>query len=373
MTMAEMIDVAGHLAKSGYFRDASDVSKAVAKILYGREIGIGPMAAMMGVHIIEGKPAPSAGLIASLVQRSGRYRYDIEESSNTACTLLWFRDGEPIGASSFDIEDAKRAGVAQKAVWKSYPSDMLFARALTQGARRYCPDVFLGAVYVPEELGEGELRLDRAADAPRAAGQAADPDTVDGAYQEVPVEREPYDYKPELAKARTIAEVKALVKVFNREMDGQPDYWQAVGDCIFAMLDMADNAAELAEVSAVYAWARDKLTSDYQAGIESALESLGGEYGADVPAGAQLDFDPNTVLVKAAHWQAAGMIPIPPEAITKAGGPGKVTLGTLLEIGCSKELAALAGMPAGKDETFAHQAGAVLAVLEEETLAAGQS
>jgi hypothetical protein len=31
---------------------------------------------------------------------------------------------------------------------------MLFARALTNGARFYCPDIFGGAVYTPEELGE---------------------------------------------------------------------------------------------------------------------------------------------------------------------------------------------------------------------------
>lgn len=35
-----------------------------------------------------------------------------------------------------------------------YPQNMLFARAISSGVRRYCPDVFNGnLVYVPEELG----------------------------------------------------------------------------------------------------------------------------------------------------------------------------------------------------------------------------
>jgi hypothetical protein len=38
--------------------------------------------------------------------------------------------------------------------WEKYPSNMLFARAISSGVRIYCPDVFNGnLVYVPEELG----------------------------------------------------------------------------------------------------------------------------------------------------------------------------------------------------------------------------
>jgi hypothetical protein len=36
--------------------------------------------------------------------------------------------------------------------WGKYPRSMLFARAVTDGARTFAPDVFGGAVY-----GEGEL------------------------------------------------------------------------------------------------------------------------------------------------------------------------------------------------------------------------
>ena len=152
MTLAEVSDLAAHFARSGFFKDACDASKAIVKIVAGRELGVGPLTAMTGIHIVEGKPVLSAGLIGALVLRSGRYTYRVVESTDAECRIAWERDGREIGESAFTLEDAKRAGVAGKQNWSRYPSDMLFARALTRGARRFCPDVFLGSVYVADEL-----------------------------------------------------------------------------------------------------------------------------------------------------------------------------------------------------------------------------
>lgn len=141
------------LAKSGYFKDTRDAAQAVVKVLYGQELGIGPIQAMLGISIIEGKPAPNAGLIGALIKRSGRYTYRVEQHDEKACVLEFYENGKAVGRSSFSREDATAAGLSGKAVWKAYFRNMAFARALTNGARWYCPDVFGGAVYVPEELG----------------------------------------------------------------------------------------------------------------------------------------------------------------------------------------------------------------------------
>lgn len=157
MSIQDVMTLADAFVRSGYFRDASDQAKAVVKIIYGRDLGIGAMAAMNGVHIVEGKPSLSAGLIGALVKRSGKYTYRVAQCDNTGATLEFFeRDGATwtnIGLATFDANDAKAAGLVGKQNWNRYASDMMFARALTRGARRYCPDVFLGPVYVPEELG----------------------------------------------------------------------------------------------------------------------------------------------------------------------------------------------------------------------------
>jgi hypothetical protein len=149
------------LARSGYFKDARDASQAIVKVLFGREIGIGPVSAMMGVHIIEGRPAPSANLIAARIKSSGRYDYRVREHTNDACRLEFFeRDSkggkESLGVVEWTMDDAKRAGLAGKAgsPWQKYPRAMLFARAISEGARVHAPELFGGApVYTPEELG----------------------------------------------------------------------------------------------------------------------------------------------------------------------------------------------------------------------------
>jgi hypothetical protein len=37
--------------------------------------------------------------------------------------------------------------------WKRYPRNMLFARCISNAARWFCPSVFGGPVYTPDELG----------------------------------------------------------------------------------------------------------------------------------------------------------------------------------------------------------------------------
>lgn len=149
--------IAEQFAKSGYFSDIKAAAQAFVKIQYGAEHGIGPAASMMGVQVIQGKPAPSAGLMAALIKRSGKYNYHVIEWSVTQCILEFFEGGKSAGKSSFSIEDARKAGVlsgGNKNMWEKYPRNMLFARALSNGARVYCPDVFFGRVYTAEELGE---------------------------------------------------------------------------------------------------------------------------------------------------------------------------------------------------------------------------
>lgn len=374
MTMAEMVDVAGHLARSGYFRDANDVSKAVAKILYGREIGIGPLAAMMGVHIIEGKPAPSAGLISALVLRSGRYRYDVELATDEACTLAWFRDGARIGTSSFTMEAASRAQVrfkdrnGQPTSWARYPSDMLFARALTQGARRFCPDVFLGAVYMPEELGEGNLRMDRAADA--GPWEPVDDGEPRGASGPAPAAEPPLDMDELLGDARALEDIKTIIKMVARaEWPSLQDKWDAAGEAICVAADMIQSAQDVAEVRVMYAWAGPNLGGEHQTHIETTLADMAAAYPeaeaeAEAEAETGEDFDPDQVVVAAAHWQAAGLAQVPPQAAAAAGGVARVTLGHLLREGCTTALTALAGIKEGVDDVFAQRAAAVLAVAE---------
>lgn len=157
------IELAQHFVASGYFKDATDISKAVVKIVAGEELGLGPMASMRGIYIIEGAPSYSAGVLGALIKRSDHYNYKTRESTAEKAVIEFFEDGDSLGLVEFTIEEArgiqtKERGqwmsLADTLRWKNSPTDMLFARCLTRGQRQHCPDVTSGnPAYTPEELG----------------------------------------------------------------------------------------------------------------------------------------------------------------------------------------------------------------------------
>jgi hypothetical protein len=152
--MAELQTAANAMHASGYFGDVKSQAQAMVKVLAGAEIGLPPFASMSGIHIVNGKPTLGANLIATLVKNDPRYDYRVKRADNEACVLAWYEGGALVGESSFSIQEANAAGLTGKQTWKAYASDMLFARALTRGARRYAPGIFGGApIYTPDEMG----------------------------------------------------------------------------------------------------------------------------------------------------------------------------------------------------------------------------
>ena len=141
------------LQKSGYFTDVKSEAQAIVKVLAGAELGLPPFASMTGIHIVQGKPVLGANVIATLVKNSGRYDYNIKTCTAEICIIEWYEAGKLRGESSFAMDEAQAAGLTGKDNWKKYPSDMLFARAISRGARRFAPGIFGGSpVYTPDEM-----------------------------------------------------------------------------------------------------------------------------------------------------------------------------------------------------------------------------
>lgn len=145
-------EIAAQFQRSGLFPDLQSEAQAYVKVLAGQELGIGPMAAVAGLNVIKGKVTFSANLLASLVKSHPIYDYRVVDHSSIGCRIVFLQDGVEIGVSEFTEEDARRAGLNGHN-WSKYPKAMMFARALTQGVRWYCPDVTSGTpAYVPEEI-----------------------------------------------------------------------------------------------------------------------------------------------------------------------------------------------------------------------------
>jgi hypothetical protein len=125
----------------------------MACLLTGRELGIGPMQALREVYIVNGRPSLAATLMVSRVRAAG-HRFRTLDSTDQHAVVQITRKGEtePEPAVEFTVDDAKRAGLLGKDVWKQYPARMLWARAASAACRRDAPETLGGVVYTPEEI-----------------------------------------------------------------------------------------------------------------------------------------------------------------------------------------------------------------------------
>ena len=157
-TIDDLSRLSAMLAKSGYFSDSKEAAQCGVKVLAGLELGFPTIASMCGIHIINGKPTLGAHLMAAAVKRSGKYNYRVTQHDNNGCIIAFSENGEMVGESSFTKQDAVAAGALDGKnahTWKKFPRNMMFARAMSNGVRWYCPDIFTGSVvYTPDELDE---------------------------------------------------------------------------------------------------------------------------------------------------------------------------------------------------------------------------
>lgn len=158
-SLEDAITIGKILAASRFFKDVGTEAQAVAKVLRGWELGIPPVASLENIYVIDGKTSLSAHLIAAKIKESGQFRFQILQYTDTHCEIAFFEkvDGtwQECGPNAtFSLVDAERAELLSKKNWRCYPKAMLYARAMAQGARLYCSSVFMGQIYVPEELDE---------------------------------------------------------------------------------------------------------------------------------------------------------------------------------------------------------------------------
>jgi len=147
--------------ESGIFEDIKSEAQAIVKILAGREVGLSPLESMMNFYIVKNRVAATSKVISALIKKSEKYDYSIEKLDETECVIVFTKEGKEIGKSTFTFKDAAKAGLVNKDNWKNYPRNCLFARAITNGVRWFCPDAYCGyATEELEELGPVEAKPD---------------------------------------------------------------------------------------------------------------------------------------------------------------------------------------------------------------------
>lgn len=182
-SLGDLQVLGGVLARSGFFTDARDAAQAMVKVMAGAELGFGPIASMTGIYVVKGRITLSANLIAAAIKRSGKYDFRVREISPERCEIEFFQGSESIGTSIATMAEAKAGkwdmdwdrdskSWKPKQTWQSFPKNMLYARALSNGAKWFVSDVFGGPIYEPDEMGlqidaEGEVVTTREEQQPR--------------------------------------------------------------------------------------------------------------------------------------------------------------------------------------------------------------
>ena len=161
LTVQEQKDLAILLAESNllppsYVKQPANVLVAIE---YAKALNIAPMHAINSINVIKGKPTLSAGLMSALVRKHGcKLRVKVEGSGQDAVAhaKLIRPDDDYEFICTWDMERAKRAGVAGGVNWQKYPEAMLKARAISEVCREGAEDFLQGFSYTPEEMGGEE-------------------------------------------------------------------------------------------------------------------------------------------------------------------------------------------------------------------------
>lgn len=126
-------------------------ANVVVAAMTGRAHGWDALTAMRNGHVIEGTWGLKPEAMLGLVRRAG-HSVSAEMSTEGATVTGKRGDTGDTMTVSFTLQDAQRAGLANKGTWKQYPQMMCYWRAVGLLCRALFSDVTLG-LYSVEELG----------------------------------------------------------------------------------------------------------------------------------------------------------------------------------------------------------------------------
>jgi len=133
------------------------VHEVFAAVLFGREVGLNPMASVQNVAVINGKPSLWGDAALAVVQNHPAYEWHqestFEQINETGVAVIRVKrrgNPEPF-VSKFSVDDAKRARLwGRKGPWTDYPQRMLQMRARGFGLRNAFADALRGLITAEE-------------------------------------------------------------------------------------------------------------------------------------------------------------------------------------------------------------------------------
>jgi hypothetical protein len=154
------------LLDSGAIPAALDtVQKLMTVVQTGKELGMGPMAAINNINIIKGRTVISSAMLGALLKsRNIEYIYTKdwvkepnEKGEDTIRTEIEFEWISSVSrkpkTAKFSISWAEMeiAGYTSREQWEKYPKNMLRARCMAYAVRALFPEILLG-IYTDTEI-----------------------------------------------------------------------------------------------------------------------------------------------------------------------------------------------------------------------------
>lgn len=174
----------------------------LAAILSGRELGIGPMQSLKDISIIDGRPALAAHLVLAMLRKGGVVIDQAESTDERAYIRAHRQDTGEQAEIEWTMEEAQRAGLANKDNFRKYPRDMLWARAVGRLGRRLGSDLLAGMPYTAEEVQDFE-------DFDEAPG---------GGYVRGPINPRRQEGVGPVATPQTWSEIEATIRAYGEDM-----------------------------------------------------------------------------------------------------------------------------------------------------------
>jgi hypothetical protein len=146
---AQQERMAASLVKSGLFGIKS-VDQAMSLMMIAESEGLHPATVARDYDIIQNRAAkkPQA-MMRDFLTAGGRTEWHALDDTIADATFSHPQGGK--FRCVWDMDRAKRAGLAGKDNWKSYPRAMLRSRCVSEGIRTVFPGATSG-VYTPEEV-----------------------------------------------------------------------------------------------------------------------------------------------------------------------------------------------------------------------------
>ena len=169
LTQDEIEYYAKAIANSGYLADVKSKDQAIAKIIFGQDLGLN-VTSSMKLQLWSGNIEMHYSIIAGKIKASQKYDFRVVERSTKRCHIEFLENGEVCGETIWDMERAVRMKLCNRegkqytrdkvlkdGNYAKQPEVMFFSRCMSEGARAFCSEVFSGMpIYAFGELKESE-------------------------------------------------------------------------------------------------------------------------------------------------------------------------------------------------------------------------